>query len=160
MSLNKTASGKIILSILVFTCLAVIGVRLRRNFSQIHSAQAFVNGEIVFVRASIPGELELNSEKIKLSKQLEKGTQIGTIKSTVENPRVSVLRIEKQQLESRLPDVQQQISGVKQQIQNRTKLMNLFKQQSVSQRMLQLKYAHQEIKQFEGKSHENKPEKK
>ncbi|WP_250124860.1 hypothetical protein [Chroococcidiopsis sp. CCMEE 29] len=59
MSLNKTASGKIILSILVFTYLAVIGVRLRRNFSQIQSAQAFINGDTVFVRASIPGELML-----------------------------------------------------------------------------------------------------
>ncbi|MDZ4876854.1 MAG: hypothetical protein CLLPBCKN_006289 [Chroococcidiopsis cubana SAG 39.79] len=150
MSLNKTASGKIILSILIFTCLAVIGIRLRRNFSQIQSAQAFINGEIIFVRASISGELELKSEKIKLSEQLEKGTRIGTIKSTIENPRVSVLRIEKQQLKSRLQDVQQQSFGVKQQILNRAKLMNLFKQQSSSQRMLQLKYAHQQIKQFEG----------
>ncbi|MCC5644235.1 HlyD family efflux transporter periplasmic adaptor subunit [Nostoc sp. CHAB 5824] len=149
MKLIKTASGKIILSILVLSCLAVIGVRLRRNFSQIRSVQAFVNGEIVFVRASIPGELELKSEKIKLSNQLEKGTQIGTIKSTVENPRVSILIIEKQQLKTRLQDVQQQISGVKQQIQNRTKLMNLFKQQTVTQKMLQIKYAHQQIKQLE-----------
>lgn len=149
MKLIKTASGKIILSILVFSSLFVIGVRLRRNFSQIRSVQAFVNGEIIFVRASIPGELELKSEKIKLSNQLEKGTQIGTIKSTVENPRVSVLKIEKQQLTTRLQDAKQQISGVKQQIQNRTKLMNLFKQQTVSQRMLQLKYAHQQIKQLE-----------
>ncbi|BAZ71094.1 MAG: HlyD family efflux transporter periplasmic adaptor subunit [Pelatocladus maniniholoensis HA4357-MV3] len=150
MKLIKTGSGKIILSILVLSCLAVIGVRLRRNFSQIRSVQAFVNGEIIFVRASIPGELELKSEKIQLSNRLEKGTQIGTIKSTVENPRVSVLKIEKQQLETRLQDFQQQISGVKQQIQNRTKLMNLFKQQTVTQRMLQLKYAQQQIKQYEG----------
>ncbi|NJR76646.1 MAG: hypothetical protein HC773_30055 [Scytonema sp. CRU_2_7] len=149
MKLIKTASGKILLSILVLSSLFVIGVRLRRNFSQIRSVQAFVNGEIIFVRASIPGELELKSEKIKLSNQLEKGTQIGTIKSTVENPRVSVLKIEKQQLETRLQDFQQQISGVKQQIQNRTKLMNLFKQQTVTQRMLQLKYAQQQIQQLE-----------
>ncbi len=105
-------------------------------------------------------ELELKSEKIKLSNQLEKGTQIGTIKSTVENPRVSVLKIDKQQLKTRLQDVQQQISGVKQQIQNRTKLMNLFKQQTVTQKMLQLKYAHQQIKQLEEEIVENKPEKK
>lgn len=149
MKLIKTASGKIIISILVFSCLAAIGVRLRRNFSQIRSVQAFVNGEIIFVRASIPGELELKSEKIKLSKQLEKGTQIGTIKSTAENPQVSVLKIDKQQLKTRLHDVQQQISGVKQQIRSRTKLMNLFKQQALTQRMLQVKYAHQQIKQLE-----------
>ncbi|MEH2165223.1 MAG: hypothetical protein V7K41_00805 [Nostoc sp.] len=149
MKLIKTAPQKIILLILVLSCLGVIGVRLRRNFSQIRSVQAFVNGEIIFVRASIPGELELKSEKIKLSNQLQKGTQIGTIKSTVENPRVSVLKIEKQQLETRLQDVQQQISGVKQQILNRTKLMNLFKQQTVTQKILQLKYARQQIKQLE-----------
>ncbi|MBD2248509.1 HlyD family efflux transporter periplasmic adaptor subunit [Nostoc sp. FACHB-888] len=149
MKLIKTASGKIILSILALSCLAVIGVRLRRNFSPIISVQAFVNGEIIFVRASIPGELELKSEKIKLSNQLEKGTQIGTIKSTVENPRVSVLKIENQQLKTRLQDAQQELSGVKQQIQNRTKLMNLFKQQTVTQKMLQLKYARQQIKQLE-----------
>ncbi|MBW4687597.1 MAG: HlyD family efflux transporter periplasmic adaptor subunit [Komarekiella atlantica HA4396-MV6] len=150
MKLIKTASGKIIISILVLSCLAIIGVRLRRNFSQIRSVQAFVNGEIIFVRASIPGELKLNSEKIKLSNQLEKGTQIGTIKSTVENPRVSVLKVDKQQLETRLQDVQQQISGVKQQIQNRTELMNLFKQQTVTQKTLQFNYADQQIKQYEG----------
>lgn len=123
---------------------------MRRNLSQIRSVQAFVNGEIIFVRASIPGELELKSEKIKLSNQLEKGTQIGTIKSTVENPRVSVLKIDEQQLKTRLQDFQQQISGVKQQILNRTKLMNLFKQQTVTQKMLQNKYARQQIKQYEG----------
>lgn len=149
MKLDKTLSGTIVLSILIVSCLTIIGTMLRRNFSQIRSEQAFVNGEIIFVRASIPGELELKSEKIKLSNQLEKGTQIGTIKSTVENPRVSVLKIDKQQLKTRLQDVQQQISGVKQQIRNRTKLMNLFKQQTVTQRMLQLKYAAQQIKQLE-----------
>lgn len=149
MKLIKTVPEKVALSILVLSCLAVIGVRLRGNVSQIRSVQAFVNGEIIFVRASIPGELELKSEKIKLSNQLEKGTQIGTIKSTVENPRVSVLKIDKQQLKSSLQDVQQQISGIKQQIQNRTKLMNLFKQQTVTQKMLQIKYAHQQIKQLE-----------
>ena len=149
MKIDKTASGTIVLSILILSCLTIIGTMLRRNFSQIHSEQAFVNGEITFVRASIPGELNLKREKVKLSNQLEKGTQIGTIKSTVENPRVSVLKIDKQQLETRLQDVQQQISGVKQQIQNRTKLMNLFKHQTVSQRMLQLKYAQQQIKQLE-----------
>jgi len=142
-------SGKILFSILVIGSLFVIGVRLRRNFSQIRSVQAFVNGEIIFVRASIPGQLELKSEKIKLSNHLKKGTQIGTIKSTVENPRVSVLKIEKQQLETRLQDFQQQISGIKQQIQNRTNLMNLFKQQTVTHRMLQIKYAEQQIKQLE-----------
>jgi septum formation inhibitor MinC len=150
MKLIKTASGKIILSTLVLSCLAVIGVRLRSNFSQIRGVQAFVNGEIISVRASIPGELELKSEKIKLSNLLEKGTQIGTIKSTVENPRVSVLKIEKQQLKTRLQDVQQEISGVKQQIWNRTKLMNLFKQQTGTQKTLQLNYARQQIKQYEG----------
>ena len=150
MKLIKTASGKIIFSILVLSCTAITGVRLRRNFSQIRSVQAFVNGEIIFVRASIPGELELQNEKIKLSNQLEKGTQIGTIKSTVENPRVSVLKIDKQQLTTRLQDFQQQISGVKQQILNRTELMNLFKQQTVIQRTLQNKYASQQIKQYEG----------
>jgi septum formation inhibitor MinC len=150
MKLIKTASGKIILSTLVLSCLAVIGVRLRSNFSQIRGVQAFVNGEIIPVRASIPGELELKSEKIKLSNLLEKGTQIGTIKSTVENPRVSVLKIEKQQLKTRLQDVQQQLSGVKQQIWNRTKLMNLFKQQTGTQKTLQLNYARQQIKQYEG----------
>ncbi|MDZ7951328.1 HlyD family secretion protein [Nostoc sp. DedQUE09] len=150
MKLIKTASGKIILSILVLSCLAVIGVRLRRNFSQIRSVQAFVNGEIIFVRASIPGELELKSDKIKLSNKLEKGTQIGTIKSTVENPRVSVLKIEKQELKTRLQDIQQQIFGVKQQIRNRTELMNLFKKQTDTQKTLQLNYARQQIKQYEG----------
>jgi hypothetical protein len=146
MKFIKTASGKTLLSMLVFSWLVVIGIKLNRNFSQVRSVQAFVNGEISFLRASIPGELELNSEKIKLSNPLEKGTQIGTIKSTVENPRVSVLKIDKQQLETRLQDVQQQISGVKQQIVNRDELMKLFKQQTDMQKTLQRNYAHQQIK--------------
>jgi hypothetical protein len=150
MKFIKTASGKTLLSMLIFSWLVVIGTKLNRNFSQVRSVQAFVNGEISFLRASIPGELELNSEKIKLSNQLEKGTQIGTIKSTVENPRVSVLKIDKQQLETRLQDVQQQISGVKQQIANRDELLKLFKQQTDMQKTLQRNYAHQQIKQYEG----------
>jgi multidrug resistance efflux pump len=149
MKLIKTSSQKIILSILVLSCVAVIGVRLRRNFSQIRSVQAFVNGEIIFVRAPIPGDLELKSEEIKLSNQLEKGTQIGTVKSTVENPRVSVLKIDSSQLETRLQDVQQQISGVKQQIRNRSELLKLFKQQTDIQKNLQRDYARQQIKQYE-----------
>jgi multidrug resistance efflux pump len=156
MELIKTASGKIILSILVFSCLAAIGVTLRRNASQIRSTQAYINGEIISVRASIPGELELKSEKIKLGKQLGKGTQIGIIKSTVENPRVSVLIVEKRQLETRQQDTQQQLSGVRQQIRNREELMKLFKQQSYSQRNLQRNYARQQIRQYEGQQIQSK----
>ena len=150
MNLIKTTSGKIIFSILVLYCLAIVTVRLKRNFSQIRSEQAFVNGEIVSVRASIPGELELKSEKIHLGNHLEEGTEIGTIKSTVENPRVSVLRIDKQQLETRLQNILQQISGVKQQIANRDKLMRLFEKQAGIQKNLQRLYALQRIKEYEG----------
>lgn len=149
MKLIKTTSQKIIFSILVLNCVVAIGLSLRRNFSKISSVQAFVNGEIIFVRAPIPGELDLKSEKIKLSNQLEKGTQIGTIKSTVENPRVSVLKIDSSQLKTRLQDVQQQISGVKQQIANRSELLKLFKQQTDIQKNLQRNYARQQIKQYE-----------
>lgn len=150
--LIKTAPEKVTVSILFLICLAVGGVVLRQNFTQnrIRSVQAFVSGEITPVRASIPGELKLKSEKIELSNKLEKGTQIGTIESTVENPRVSVLIIEEQQLKTRLQDLQQELTGTKQQIQNRTELMSMFKQQTVNQNMLQRQYAHQQIKQDEG----------
>lgn len=162
MKLIKTAPGKILLSILAFSCVAIIGVMLISNskFSPIRSEQAFVNGEIIFVRASIPGELEFKSEKIKLGNQIKKGTQVGTVKSTVENPRVSVLIIEKQQLENRQQDIQQQISGVRQQIQNREELMKLFKQQSYSQRNLQHNYTRQQIRQYEGQQIQSKASEK
>lgn len=146
----KTPPGRIILSILVLSSLVIMAVRLSRSFASVRSVQAFVNGEIVSVRASIPGELDLKSEQIKLGNQLEKGQRIGIIKSTVENPRVSVLRIDKQQLETRLKDAQQELSGIKQQIQNRTEQMNLFKQQTGTQNTLQVDYARQQIKQYEG----------
>jgi multidrug resistance efflux pump len=149
MKFIKTVSGKIIVSILILNGVAAIGLSLRRNFSQIRSVQAFVNGEIIFVRAPIPGELELQSEKVKLSNQLEKDTQIGTIKSTVENPRVSVLKIDSSQLKNQLQDIQQQISGVRQQIQNRSELMKSFKQQTNIQKNLQRDYARQQIKQYQ-----------
>jgi Barrel-sandwich domain of CusB or HlyD membrane-fusion len=162
MKLIKTAPGKILLSILALSCVAVIGVMLtsNSNFSPIRSEQAFVNGEIIFVRASIPGELEFKSEKIKLGNQIKKGAQVGTVKSTVENPRVSVLIIEKQQLETRQQDIQQQISGVRQQIRNREELMKLFKQQSYSQRNLQRNYARQQIRQYEGQQIQSKASEK
>lgn len=102
------------------------------------------------MRSPIPGKLQLQSEKIELSNRLEKGTQIGTIKSTVENPRVSVLIVEKQQLETRQQNLRQQLSGVKRQIQNRSQLINLFSKQSDTQRTLQSDYARQEIEQYEG----------
>ena len=82
------------------------------------------------MRASIPGELKLASEKIKLGTQLKKGTQIGMIESTVENPRVSVLIFEKKHLETDLQNVRQKLSGVKRQIQDRTELIDLFKSRS------------------------------
>ena len=145
----KIASRIIIVPILFLSCVGAIGVSLRRSFAQTRSVQAFVSGEITFVRAPIPGKLQLQSDKIELSNKLKKGTQIGMIKSTVENPRVSVLIVEKQQLETSLQDVRRQLSGVKRQIQNRTKLMNLFKQQKGTQRTLQSDYGRQEIKQYE-----------
>jgi multidrug resistance efflux pump len=150
MKLNKTpfVNVNIVLIVISIITLSYLVVGLRRNFSQISSAQAFVNGKITFVRASIPGELELN-EKIELGKQLQQGIQIGAIKSTVENPRVSVLTIEKKQLSTQLQDVQQQLSGVKQQIQNRTELMNLFKQQTDTQRTLEIDFIERQIKQYE-----------
>ncbi len=149
MKLSKIPLVNIVLIVLSIITLSYLVVGLRRNFSHISSAQAFVNGKITFVRASIPGELELNNEKIELGKQLQQGTQIGTIRSTVENPRVSVLTIEKKQLETQLQDVQQQLSGVKQQIQNRTKLMNLFSQQTDTQKTLEVDFIERQIKQYE-----------
>lgn len=145
----KSAARNIIFLILVLGLLSTIISRLIRNISQIRSVQAFVNGEIIFVRAPIPGELELKSEKIRLSKQLEKGTQVGTIKSTIENPRVSILKIENQQLKNSLQDVQQQLSGVQQQIKNRTDLLNMFRQQTSIQRKLEANYVRQQIKQYQ-----------
>jgi multidrug resistance efflux pump len=150
MKLIKTTPEKIIFSILALSGLTVIGIRLRPNVSQILSVQAYVNGEIIPVRASIPGKLELKNEQIKLGRQLEKGTKIGTIKSTVENPRVSVLIVEKRRLETLQQDIQQQILGIRQQIQNREELMKLFKQQAYSQKNFQNSYAHQQIRQYEG----------
>lgn len=148
--LTKKTSPKVILPILFLGCVAAVGVSLRRNLAKIRSVQAFINGEVTYVRASMPGELQFkNDEKIRLSNKLEQGTQIGTIKSTVENPRVSVLIVEQQQLEADLQDIRQQLSGVKRQIQNRTELMNLFQQQTITQRMLQADYARQEIDRYE-----------
>ena len=145
---NKIPLVNIVLIVLSIITLSYLVLGLRRNFAQISSAQAFVNGKITFVRASIPGKLELNNEKIQLGKQLQQGSQIGTIKSTVENPRVSVLAVEKKQLETQLQDFQQQLSGVKQQIQNRTKLMNLFSQQTDTQRILELDFIERQIEQY------------
>ena len=145
----KTASRIIILPILFFNSVGAIGVGLRRNLSPIRSVQAFINGEITFVRSPIPGELQLQNEKMVLGSKLKRGTRIGTIESTVENPRVSVLTVEKQQLETSLHNVRRQLSGVKRQIQNRTKLSNLFKQQTGIQKTLQSDYARQEIEQYQ-----------
>jgi multidrug resistance efflux pump len=156
MKLIGKFARKTIFSTLVFICLAFIGVglaligsRAGYGFLQIHSVQAFINGEIISVRASIPGELVLKSEEIKLGNQLEKGQLVGTIKSTVESSRVSVLKIDKQELETRLQDIQKQLFGVRQQIQNRTELMSLFSQLADNQRALQIDNAHQQIKQYE-----------
>ncbi len=160
MKLIKTTPEKIIFSILALGCLTGAGIMLRRNVSQILSVQAYINGEIIAVRASIPGELELKSEKVKLSNQLEKGAQIGTIKSTTENPRVSVLIVEQRQLETRQQDIQQQLSGIRQQIKNRADLMGLFKKQSYSQKNLQRSYASQQIKQYEGQQIQSKASEK
>lgn len=148
MKLLKTTPEKVVFSI-VLCCLTGAGITLRRNVSHILSVQAYVNGEVIAVRAPIPGKLELKNEKVKLSNQLEKGTQIGIIKSTTENPRVSVLIVEKRQLETHRQDIQQQLLGIRQQIKNREDLMSLFKQQSYSQKNLQRSYANQQIKQYE-----------
>jgi multidrug resistance efflux pump len=160
MKLIKTTPEKIIFSIISLCCLTVAGIMLRRNVSQILSVQAYVNGEIIAVRAPIPGKLELKNEKVKLSKQLKKGAQIGIIKSTTENPRVSVLIVEKRQLETHRQDIQQQLSGIRQQIKNRADLMSWFKQQSDSQKNLQRSYASQQIKQYEGQHIQSKASEK
>ena len=149
MKIFQSVLARVALFIAVFGSLATASIKVGQRFSPVYSAQAFINGEIVSVRASIPGKLTLQGEETQLGHRIEKGAQIGAIKSTVENSRVSTLVVEKQQLEADLQNAQQQYSGVDAQIRDRTALMNFFGQQTTTQRSLQTNYARQQIEQYE-----------
>jgi multidrug resistance efflux pump len=114
---------------------------LWQRFSQVRSVQSFINGEVVVLRAPIAGKLNLDLEKLKLGNSLKKLTSIGTIKSDVENSRVSDLRVRKLELNSNYQDLQRQLKGINQQLANRSQLLKFFREQKLTQKNLEIDLA-------------------
>lgn len=128
--------------------IAVAGALLWRHYAQVRSIQAFINGEITYVRAPIPGKLSLNT-KLQLGYPLAASEVIGTVNGDVENPRVSQLKITQQELRTRLQINQQQLDGLNQRLANRARLLQRFSQADRNQQRLVVDYSKAQVKQFQ-----------
>lgn len=131
---------------LVIGGVAAMGVLLWRHFYKARSVQAYINSELIQIQAPISGQLKnFNREKVELGNSLSKLTQIATIESDVENPRVSDLKIRRLELEANLPVIQRALGGINQQLINRNQQLQLFNQQKQTQNNLEVARAYQNL---------------
>ena len=144
-------SDRLLLRLLFFLGIggfAILGLLLWQWKAQIRSIQAFINSEIIYVRAPISGRLSLNT-KLRLGQKLRAADVIGILTSEVENPRVSELRVREQELHSSFETYQQQLDGIKHQIADRTRLLQWFSQANRNQQKLQAGYSKAQVKQLQ-----------
>ncbi|MBD2342711.1 HlyD family secretion protein [Anabaena subtropica] len=137
---------------LILLCgLGIVGLLvafLWQRQGKVKSIQAFINSEIVYVRAPIPGKLSLTTQP-ELGQQLTKTKVIGSISGDVENQLVSSLKINQQTLTSRLDNNRERLAGLNQQLRNRTNLLTQFSNASQEQQKLQIKFGQSQVDQFE-----------
>lgn len=124
-----------------------IGVTVSRlHTARVQSMQAFVNGQFVHVRAPVSGKLLLKSG-LQLGHTLTAKEDVAKLTSEIENPRVSELTINQQELRTRLQTSSQQLKGIREQLANKNWLLKLFVNQAKRQQALQDDYAQQQVKQ-------------
>lgn len=103
------------------------------------SIQAFVNTSVIVMRAPVAGKLTLASN-IQVGNSLRRGEPFGVIAADIENPRMSQLRIQKQELVARESNLEEQIAGMSSQLQEKQQQFKQYELESKNQKQLQVKY--------------------
>lgn len=103
------------------------------------SIQAFVNTSVIVMRAPVAGKLTL-TPAVQIGHPLERGERFGDIAADIENPRMSQLRIQAQELKARGANLEQQIAGVSVTLREKRRQLAQYANESRSQRRLQIEY--------------------
>jgi multidrug resistance efflux pump len=99
------------------------------------SVQAFVNADIVAVRAPVAGTLEL-SPGLQVGRKVAAAQELGRIVSDVENPQVWALRVQREQKRTRIAVLREQIAGTGRQLEDRAALVEQFRREGEEERRL------------------------
>lgn len=99
------------------------------------SVQAFVNTDIVAIRAPVAGTLEL-APALQVGRMVAEAEALGRIVGGVENPQVLALRIQREQKKSRIAVLEEQIAGGERRLEDRVALVERFRRESEEERRL------------------------
>jgi multidrug resistance efflux pump len=134
-----------VIPIAILGCVFSFFPPVLKSFSSVQSIQAFVNSDVVSVRAPVAGKVILDNNQVSLGKQFFRETKIGQMESNVENPRVSVLKLRLKELGGTLHNIKVQLGGLEYQIKHRRHLLDEFQSQASKQQGLDYFRAQQVI---------------
>lgn len=116
------------------------------------SVQAFVNTDIIMIRAPMPGKLTLRPD-LQVGRMVAAAQELGQIASDVENPQVVSLKLQHEQKRSRIAVLEEQITGIERRLAHRAHLIEQFGRENREERRLrqvflaaQLKGAREELR--------------
>lgn len=108
------------------------------------SIQAFVNTGVIVMRAPVAGQLTL-TPAVRIGRELARGERFGSIAADIENPRMSQLRIQAQELGAREDNLRAQIAGVDATLREKRRQLARYQRESGSQRALQIAYGQAQL---------------
>jgi multidrug resistance efflux pump len=137
---NPRVWGPMLGLALLVLCLAYwFGLRNKR------SIQGFVNTSVIVMRAPVAGALTL-APTVQVGQTLHRGTPFGSIAADLENPRMSQLRIQAQELATRAGTLAEQIAGTENTVSEKQRQLAQYTGESKSQRQWQVEYGEAVLK--------------
>ncbi len=130
--------------ILAFVVLA-LGLFYWLEAAKPHSVQAFVNTDIVILRAPVAGKLTL-APGLQVGRPVAASQKLGEVVSELENPRVSQLRIQQEELRAHVATLETQLSGIDHRLADRTSLIERFDGESREEKRLRLTLQQAQLK--------------
>lgn len=122
------------------------------------SVQAFVNTDIVVMRAPVAGRLSLPSD-LQVGRMVGGGQEIGRLLSDVENPQILGLKIQQEQKRTRIAVLETQIAGIGHRLADRAQLVAQFGRESLEEQRLrqvflaaELKSAREELRRLQAQA--------
>lgn len=161
-----TALGRLFKAVFSKRTLAFVAVGLALVLGPLYwfalappsSVQAFVNTDIVVMRAPVAGRLSLPGD-LRVGRMVGGGQEIGRILSDVENPQVVGLKIQHEQARIRVAVLEAQISGLQHRLEDRTRLVAQFGKESEEEQRLRqvflaagLKSAREELRRLQARA--------
>lgn len=134
---------KVLRIVLLVAAITAIAAILWTKITRISNRNAYINGNIVLIRARMDGTLSLDN--LKLGRILEKGTVIGRI----ENPRSPPLELQRQSFNQSILLNENEINTITSKLAQREALLKEYTTRQQEQRSLEILYAQQRVVQVE-----------